>query len=297
VIAVRQPSLITFWTLLPGDGRSIAWALTALASIACVAALSVGRTLGSDASGVAGAAVVGAYFAHFTTLPVVTWFEPWGGALALVCVALYLQASRAEGRRRVAFMVGAAAVAALASVVRELMLFLPLVGLGVAFFAPRAEKRLQIAAWGGSLVVAVAALGAHAAAAGRVVVARGDLGTWVGRGGIDPLLSALSTGTRFFAGPEVMPLALGALGIVAAVSLLAGRERLFVVACAVLPLALFLFAWNGAIDVATGKAVNYWGAIVAPLLFAAGPSAITLAAAGVRLNGRREAAAPAAGAA
>lgn len=63
----------------------------------------------------------------------------------------------------------------------------------------------------------------------------------------------------------------GLLGVAAAFAAFRGRDRAYLTGCAVLPLVLFLLVWNGAIDVATGKAVNYWGGIVMPLLLALAP--------------------------
>lgn len=291
VMAVREPALFELWAATPGDGRSIVWLLAVLGTAAAFAALFLAGPAAGPAAGLTAAAAVSAYFAHFTTLPVVTWSEPWAGALALLAAAALVASSGEDGRRRTALLWGAAMAAALAVAVRELMLFVPAAGVASAFLAGRDRRREALAAWGASLAVSLAALGLHVWAASAIVTPRDQgMSTWVGRGGLDAMTAAMTTGARFFAGPSFVPVVLGLLGAVAAVAAFRGRDRAFLAACSLLPLGLFLVVWNGAIDVATGRAVNYWGGIVMPLLLALAPVAAGLLDPAERLRWRRGAA-------
>jgi hypothetical protein len=277
VFAVREPLLPEFLAHLPGDGRSAIWAMAALATVAAALGFALVSDLaGSGAGLIALGGVLGLYL-NFTTMPFVVSFEPWAGALGLASVALAGLAIRsAETRRRLALMTCAALVAVLAVAVRELMLFVPAAGLVAAFFAPREHRRTDIALWTGALVACVAVLGVHAHFAQAIVTPSQGLDKWLGLGSLDNVFLGIANGARYISAEEWLLVVLGLLGVVGAAMQRDREFRALALVATVAPLLFFLVAWNKAIDVATGRPINYWGSIVTPLLFALAPAALAL---------------------
>ena len=275
VFAVRQPLLLTALAALPGDRRSPIWALTFMASVAGLLAMALATNVSEASIRLLSLAAVAAYFLDFTTFPFVLSAEPWGGLLAVVCAGLFALSLRRRSSASRRWLVVAAALTAVLSVaVRELMLFLPVAGLVAAFFAERAERRFDLLAWSASLLASVAALGAHFAYARTIVTPRSGLEKWLGRGSLGNVVLGIVNGTRYLSASHVVLVGLALLGIAGLLLQESLQYRVFL-ALAVFPaLLFFLVAWNGAIDSATSKPVNYWGSIVSPLLFALAPAAL-----------------------
>jgi hypothetical protein len=283
VLAVRQPLLL--WTLakLPGDGRSPIWAMALIASVAGVLAMAISRDVEQRTVRLIALAAVAAYFVNFTTLPFVLGFEPWGGAFAVICAGLFAL-SLGDGvspRRHYGYMAAAALVAVAAVAIRELMLFLPAAGLLAAFFSESRFRRFDIGAWIASIAGCAAVLGAHVILAGAIVTPRTGLEKWLGRGGVGNVVMGIVNGARYISASQWVLVALAIVGIVGAFVQRDTQLRVFLLVSIALPLAFFLVAWNGAIDQATGKEVNYWGSVISPLLFALVPAAL-----GPLLSGR-----------
>ena len=102
----------------------------------------------------------------------------------------------------------------------------------------------------------------------------GGLEKWLGRGSIGNIALGIANGARYISAFQWLLVLLAVLGIVGAALQSEPQYRVFLLLCLVPPLLFFLIAWNGAIDQATGKNVNYWGSIVSPLLFALAPAAL-----------------------
>jgi hypothetical protein len=178
----------------------------------------------------------------------------------------------------------------LAVAIRELMLFLPVAGLVAAALLPAERRRDALIVWGTALVASVAVLGAHAAAADRIVTATRDAAAWLSmRGGVANIVAGLRHATRFMSASEMIVLVVSACGVVGAFLQKERAYRAFLLVSIALPFTLFLMSWNGAVDELTQKPVNYWGAIVAPLVFALVPGVLGAFEGGLgRLSARLE---------
>lgn len=284
-ISVRQPLLLSVLATLPGDGRSPIWLMTLVASIAAVLSMAMVRGLHEHAIALVSAAAVASFALSFTTLPFVFGFEPWGGLLAVIAVSLFAQSQGGKPeplRRRL--MIASAVIAVLAVAVRELMVFLPLAGIAAAFFAPKEQRRFDLVAWIGALITSAVALGAHVLAAQRIISPGPGLEQWLGRGSIDNLTMGLVNGAKYISTSYLVLVALAFIGIGGALLVRDRPYRVFLIVAIFLPLGGFLFAYNGAIDQATGKVINYWGPVITPVIYAMVP-AILLAFTPKRVSG------------
>ena len=269
ILAVREPLLPEFLAHLPGDGRSAIWAMALLVTLAAGLSTAMADNVAEPAVRLISMAAVAAFFVNFTTMPFIMGFEPWGGALAVVCVGLFALASRSTDRTRRRWLMAASAlVAVLAVATRELMLFLPAAGFLAAIFAEPENRRFDLGVWVAAIVGCGAALGAHALAAQRIVTPAHGLSKWLGLGSIENVALGIANGARYISGAQWLLVALGLLGVVGAALQRRRQYQVFALVCTVTPLLFFLVAWNRAIDVATGHNINYWGAIVSPVLFA-----------------------------
>lgn len=275
VLAVRQPLLLSALASLPGDGRSPIWALALVASVAGGLAMALARNIEERAVRLISLAAVAAYFVNFTTFPFVLGFEPWAGALAVICAGLFALSLADGSDRRHYWLMGASAMVAVLSVaVRELMFFLPVAGIVAALFAQERFRRFDLAAWIAALVGSGAALGLHFWLARAIVTPVGGLEKWFGRGGLGNVAMGIVNGARYISALQWLLVVLAILGIVGALLQREVQYRVFLALCLFPPLLFFLVAWNGAIDSATSKPVNYWGSIVSPLLFAMVPAVL-----------------------
>ncbi|HEY5388067.1 MAG TPA: hypothetical protein VIL79_09225 [Thermoleophilia bacterium] len=272
-ISVRQPLLLSVLAALPGDGRSPIWLMTLVASIAVILSMAMVRGLHEHAIALVSAAAVASFALNFTTLPFVFGFEPWGGLLAVIAVSLFAQShgGKPEPMRR-RLLIASAVIAVLAVAVRELMLFLPLAGIVAAFFAPKPQRRFDLTVWIGALVTSAVALGAHVLAAQRIISPGPGLEQWLGRGSIDNLTMGLVNGAKYISTSYLVLVALAFIGIGGALLARDRQYRAFLIVAIFVPLVGFLFAYNGAIDQATGKVINYWGPVITPVVYAMVPA-------------------------
>ncbi len=281
LLAVREPLLFYVWTLF-ADLRGAVWAMAALASAAGALALAIPRGLARPTVRLIATGGVVSYMLYFTTLPYVLGFEPWGGALAVVCAGLFALAvgftapSDPQRTRRRLLMAAAALVAFIAVAARELMLFLPAAGILAAFFSPRSERRFDLSVWIGALAASVTSWAIHAFAAQSIITPRSGLEKWAFRGNLETLVLGITHGSQQLTVQGWLMVALAILGVIGAVVQADRQYRVFALVALGLPLAFFVFAWNGAIDITSGDKVNYWGSIVNPLLLAFVPAALLL---------------------
>jgi hypothetical protein len=271
VLSYRLPTLFYFLAAVPGgaDGIVVALLLLVSGAVAAVVWLTAQRVRLPLA--IPAAASLAAYFLYPLTRPSILYIEPWAATVSVIALACLVAADSggepARGRR---LLVAGVALVVLAALLRELMVFLLVAGIAGAAFAPRAERRFRLGLWSGGTALVVVAYAAHAAAASAAGIA--------GRLGVSPWLSGgplfayygLLWNNRYLGADAWFPIVLALAGLTGA--LLApdrSRKALLTAAC-VLPLGAFLFFGNGA-TTGSGIPVNYWGAIVMPLLIALSP--------------------------
>jgi len=274
VMQVRLPTLFYLWAMLPDWPASLVWSLLAVASVASVACVGIAREVVDPTLGLAGAAAIGAYTMASAQSPNnVASFELWGGLIAVVVLFAYLRSLGSAHHRTWALVAAVVAVSAFS--IRELMIFLPLAGLIAAWFAPAEERRFDLAVWAVALGSCIALWAAHVLAASRITlsVSGGVASTWLGGGGVEYMLRGLTYNKLFMSAPWV-PFALAALGVIGALAQRTPQARAFAAFAVVAPVVGFLFVGNAAIsrDLVLGQTVNYWGAIVMPMLIALAPA-------------------------
>lgn len=278
VVQVRMPALFYVWTVLPGWPASLVWSLLALASVACVACIGVAREIVDPTLGLGGAAALGAYAIAVAESPQnVTNFELWSGLLAVAVLYAYLKSVHSP--RGAAWTIAAAGVAVMAFAIRELMIFLPVIGMVGTLVVPKERRRFEVTVWSAAFAACIALWAAHLWAASHITttLASGVASTWLGGGGVDFLVRGISTYNVFFAAPWV-PFALAVLGVFGALSLPSVQARVFAALAGVAPVVSFLFIGNASLarNLATDVPVNYWGAIAMPMLIALAPAAFAL---------------------
>jgi hypothetical protein len=156
------------------------------------------------------------------------------------------------------------------------MVFVPVAGIAAAALAAKGRRAFDLSAWGAALVTCAAVLGTHAYLARQIVTPTQGLDKWLGLGSLENVALGIANGARYISAEQWLLVTLGLLGVAGAATLRHRQYRVLAVIATASPLLFFLAAWNKAIDVATGKPVNYWGSIVTPLLFALAPSALAL---------------------
>lgn len=273
-LGVRPPLLFELWKSLPTPwAASALWVLLGIVSVAmAVSPAALGDAVPS-ALGVAGAAGLASYALGFALVPTLLFLsEIWTGVVAVVVLALFATARRPGAAR--GWMIAAAATALVATFARELMVFLLVAGILAAFFAPRERRTFDLAVWGGSLAIALAAFAVHYSAARRIVTPIASVGfAWAAHGGVRNLLSGLTSAT-WSTGGSWVPITIALLGIAGAAALPDRQYRAFALAAVCMPLVGFLFVGTDAVLRGSGVAFNYWGAIVVPALFVLAPASL-----------------------
>lgn len=271
-IHVRMPTLFWFWTALgPRHGRIIL-AYLLLAGLAVLSVLWIsGPGLGRPL-GVVGAAAVATYLLFFAAQPVILDGEPWAAACALLSagsLALSFRSARWRGA-----LVSAVLWALLAALVREIAAFVLLAGVVSSFAAPPGQRRVRIAAWSGGALAFAAAYGAHIVAARPYLVHAEWVSKYVLAGGVEHLWAGLTYGALTFGNQPLYLAGLAVVGLAGAAALRSRPMRRFALWCLLVPLGSFLFFASDASGGAAGAVVNYWGALVAPLMLAFVPAAL-----------------------
>lgn len=273
MLGVRMPMIFEFWKVLPGWPQSALWALLILGSVAMVVAPLVVSRAVPPALGIAGAGGVAAYLLGYALMPSLLFLsEIWAGVFAVFVLAAFALSQRAGDRR--GWMVTAAALAFLAAITRELMVFLLIAGVVAAWFGPASRRRFDLAVWAAPLLAFGAIWAVHLSVARHVVTTVKAVGfAWLAHGGIGNLMSGLVSST-WSVGSSWIPVGLAILGIVGAFVQPDKQFRVFAVAVVVMPLIGFVFVGTDAVLGATGVAYNYWGAIVMPALFVLAPASL-----------------------
>lgn len=271
VLGFRPPTIFVLRDMLPG--RMSTRLMVGLLTLVSVAIIVVVFAL-SDAVRapltIVSAAALSTYFMAWVATSLVAYVDAWAAALGLAAFGVLVFALR-DPSRRIAYAVGVA-LAVVAALSRELLLFLPLAGLASALMS-KTQRRFRTLAWTGGLLAIAAGLAAHYAAAARFLSDKpGSAALWL-RGGADKLVLALNTATPFVA-PRPWVLVLLLAMSLAGVAYFVARRRdtgWFVSTAIALPLLGFLFVANEAR--AASVSANYWGVIVVPLMLAVIPLA------------------------
>jgi hypothetical protein len=271
----RFPLLSYVWGALGGPG--VLWAYLVLASLGVVAAAYGASQFVKLPLVIPGCALLAAYFLAFGVSVTVFTPEIWASVFALVSFAAYALATRSK-RWRAAVGV-AVAGAVLAAIVKEVLVYVLIAGLASSFAEKDEEKRFRLIAWGSGLALVVVALGIH------YLIARGYVDAHsaykqLSAGSFGNVVAGVIFSTEYL-GQGWLPIS-AAIASIAGASLIPDRRlRVNLLACMAMPLVAFLLFSNSALS-ETGAMLNYWGAAVAPLLFACTPLAFQLVPGGAR---------------
>ncbi len=261
---IRFPMLAYIWGAL--GGRGTLWTYLVLATIGVIAAAFGASRLVTLPLVVPACALLSAYFLYFGLSIVVYTPEPWAAVFALVSFAGYAVSIRSE-RWRSAIVV-AAGSAVFATLVKEVLVYVPLAGFASTFARRDGQSRFRTVAWMVALGVLVAALGAHYfVAAGHIDPNSGY--EQLSKGSLDNVVAGILFSTELL-GRSWLPILAAISGVVGSAVVPDRRFRANLVACLVLPLIAFLLFSNSAAS-ETGVTINYWGAAVTPLFFACMP--------------------------
>lgn len=271
--AYRPPTLYWFLAALPQGGASWVLAMLVVVATAVVAAWTIAARYVNPAIALAGTMLVGAYLSGFAgaILPAA---EPWAGALGLVSVALALK-SLSVRNRPLAWATGAAAIALLATMTRELAVGFLLVGLASTLVAERTRSRRLWIPWVVALVLVAFAYLGHAQAVAALShsspMIGGQAGNYVDATGKGLAASVGDLGNLSWwaASMAWVVWALGLVGSVIAPRDLPRRVLLGSVAVGGSVALFFLHPWA-----APGFPVpGYWGHVVLPTVVACAPLA------------------------
>lgn len=272
-VSYRSPLMFAIWAVLPGDG----WGVIALGMLFAVAAgvltLWLGSMAVSPVLAVPAVAAVEAYLLPFNTTTRILYTEQYAVVLALASVAAMIHAAGREGRRAVVWVAVAASLAAAATVIRELMVFVLIAGLVASVVRRSPSRRSRVAAWCAASAVTAAYYSFHLSLARSAGVAGQSAQAWV-RPGLAHLLLALQWSDPCLSITGALLPLLAALGLTGALAVRDRPLRLFLAATCVVPLIAFTLFFSGG-TMPDGSSVNYWGTIVMPILIALGPWAFS----------------------
>ena len=196
VTSYRMPTVFWLWRLLPSDPASIVWLFLGFSAIAMVSAFAIGSQLAGPGSGCLGALAMASYYLYSATSWAVTYVDPWGMAIGLAAVALFVTAVR-RGDTRLVW--AAAATAALASLLREHMVYISVAAAVASALSARKGDRLRAAApWLSSIGIFAAAYIGHYVAIGGRISPTSNYGMWL-RGGAEHLWATLTFAQDLFA--------------------------------------------------------------------------------------------------
>jgi hypothetical protein len=268
VLSYRLPTLFWFWRAVPGKPWGIVIAWLALASLTIATAVRLAGLRTVLPLGLIPASTLATYFIWVGTDQAIMMTETWAVPFACLCVMAGVESYR-EGRWR-AWTVAAVVLAVLAAVTRELMVFLLLAGVLGSLFGPADKRRFQVTAWVSGIGAFAGLYALHALRIGSAVSHVQGAGTFM-QGGWAFAVAAFQWSSNFVGGGMWTLVVLCVMALIGAVLMPWSAEKAFVLLVVFAPLAAFLVFGNGAYDPTTGRAVNYWGPIVVPILVALSP--------------------------
>jgi hypothetical protein len=267
VVSYRLPTAFWFWAALPGGPAAMFVAWLVLSTGALVSSVRIALHRLPVAFAIPAVAALTTYFVYNGTTTNVLLTEPWAAALGLLCVAAYIESFDSPSWQK--WTVLAAAVALTACLVRELMVYVPVAGLLAALIAGGEQRRFRALAWGVALAVFAGAYALHVAAIGGAVSGVASERAF-SSGGLAFLARAFFWGVKVVGGGGATVVTLAVMAAVGIVLLRERSQRVFLALAVALPFCAFLLFGNDAVD-ASGKATNYWGIVIVPLLIALSP--------------------------
>ena len=262
VTQFKMPTLFWMWALLP-SGQAIVIAFLILASIGVFLVLPISS--GVDVPLVVPAcAALASYFVFFATTPLVLSIEVWGVVFALASLAAAVMSYRAN--RWMLFAVATVALAAIAMLVRETLVF-ALVGGVLSAFVAREHRVFRAISWIVGAIAVAAAYAFHVAVTAKYEVPGP---TQFAHGGIANVISAVTYATDM-GGPRPVVYVLALLGLVGATALANPSLRVYALALTAMPLLAFFFLANQTTTDIGGLPINVWGVGVVPLIYALVP--------------------------
>lgn len=267
---VREPAMYLIWQALPGGPPGIVVALLLLCSVAVLAAVLLATHFVRLPTALFCAGAVASYYLFDTMKTFAAYTEPWGSAIGLIAVACAVTSLVSASPRR---WIGAGvALAVIAFLIRELMVFVLVGGLVASVFMKREDRWERVKWWSAAVVVAGIGYAFHAARAREIVARSGGAFHWLSPS-LSNVVRALQFGTQLIGEGGWAPVMLALLGLFGALSLPDRDARIYLSITAVLPLAFFVFAANDAVN-EQGVRINYWGTIIVPMLYAMAPLAL-----------------------
>jgi len=267
VVNYRFPLVFFAWAALPGP-EWIVPSYLVLASIATLSVVPLASGIVRLPIVIPAAGALAGYFLYFPTQLGLFSQEHWAATFALVALAATAVSLRNE-RWRTWTVVGVAA-ALVAVLVRDAMVFVLVGGIVSAAFATASQRRWRLVAWLVGTGVVAAAYAAHFARARAFTDPASAAGTF-DRGSVAFLLQALTFATTRLGEAGWLPWVLALAGLSGALLVTRVELRAFALTSSLGPLAAFLVIGNDARHAQTGLPMNYWGAIVVPILYACIP--------------------------
>lgn len=291
----RLPTFYVAWAALPGGARGVVGAFLLLATAAMVSVVSIGRDAVRAPYVIVGSAALAAFAINYSVQHTVLYVDAWSGLLLVLAAAAYAHASRGEGASfSRPWFAGAVALVTLAAVGRDILALALFAGLASAAVGDRTTRRFRAGVWACGVGTFAAAYAMHVYAVRDLVTHEVAAGGLRSMPGVVNVLDAITYGSTFWGGREWIMYAIATIGLL---GMLAVRDKgfsAFALLGAGVPLASFAFVGNRAQNF-TGETVNYWGALVQPLLYAFIPAGFAFlpgasASDSGRLPERREAA-------
>lgn len=269
VLSYRLPTFFWFWLAVPAKpwGIFAAWLVLATGALAAATWLAYLRVPMPFAVPAAGA--LASYLLYLGSTNAILATETWAAPLGVVAVALAVASYHRQ--RWVALSVAAVAVALLAALVRELMVYLLVAGIASAAFARREERVVRVVTWGSGIAVFAALYVVHAERV-KGMLSHLQQASVFFQGGLHFLFETFSWASGYLGGVW-LPTVLAVLAVIGAAFAPSRAEKVLLLVATISPLVVFLILGNGATSDA-GAPVNYWAPIVVPVLIALSPWAV-----------------------
>lgn len=271
VLNVRPPGLFLVLSRVPGAPHSAMWVLFVLASAAVCSIPWIVRLSAPMPLALPACAALMAISMTAMLTPTLLYHAVWVGLLILVSAALLTVSYQAS--RPGVWVVGAAATAAAALVLRALSAIAVVAGLVSSLFGPRAEWRLRIGAWTVALLVGLGSFAIHASQAIAIVRPSTQVyQSWTDTAGLAAVWSCVTfNGSPL--GPQVVPAVLVLLGVIGALVQPNTQTRVYASLVIIFPLVSLLFVAPTGFQVGGGQS-GHWGAVILPTAFAFAPAGI-----------------------
>ncbi len=268
----RMPLLFHLWAAMP-RAQHVVWLFLGLVSAVCVTLVALFSRTVKRPFVVPAVAALASYALYFSTSLLLFTMEQWAALPALLGLA-FTAASLTSARWR-AFVVASVVASVVAVVFRETMGLILVAGLLSAVAATAEQRRFRLLAWGGGVVVLAGIVAVHYWFARPFIDPRSELSQFIGGGAVFAL-RGLEYATDYLGGGGPWPFILAAVGFIGAAVAPDRPLKVFALVSTIAPLVAFAFLANHATEHFNKEAVNYWGAVVTPLIYASMPFAFLL---------------------